>query len=188
MHKVEERNPARRLRRLAERLQDALNTIEQTELPVIAALHGQVMGLGLELALACDLRVLSDNGYIQEKFVKIGLMPDGGGTFWMPRLVGIGRAFEYLMLGTKIEAKLALEVGLANRVVPADELAVAREGHVAFEDAGAHSCGRHVGFPRVLRELEGGPAVTDGKARPVEGSLGALAERCLQRAVVRPAS
>jgi len=84
--------------------------------PFIAAVRGPAVGFGADLALACDLRVLSPDAYIQEKFVAIGLMPDGGGSFWLPRLVGIGRALEYLLLGTRIDAALALELGLANRV------------------------------------------------------------------------
>jgi enoyl-CoA hydratase/carnithine racemase len=91
--------------------------------PFVAAVDGGAVGFGADLALACDLRVLSNEGYIQEKFVKIGLMPDGGGTFWMPRLVGLGRALEFLLLGTKIDAPLAAELGLANRVVAPAELA-----------------------------------------------------------------
>ncbi len=90
--------------------------------PFIAAVDGAAVGFGCDLALACDLRVLSTFGYLQEIFVKIGLMPDGGGTFWVPRLVGLGRAMEYLMLGTRIDAALAREVGLANRVVAPEEL------------------------------------------------------------------
>ena len=66
--------------------------------PFIAAVRGPAVGFGADLALACDLRVLSQDAYIQEKFVAIGLMPDGGGSFWLPRLVGIGRALEYLSL------------------------------------------------------------------------------------------
>ncbi|HYQ28390.1 MAG TPA: enoyl-CoA hydratase-related protein, partial [Polyangiaceae bacterium] len=78
--------------------------------------RGPAVGFGADLALSCDLRILSKDAYIQEKFVAIGLMPDGGGSFWLPRLVGIGRALEYLMLGTRIDAALALDLGLANRV------------------------------------------------------------------------
>jgi 2-(1,2-epoxy-1,2-dihydrophenyl)acetyl-CoA isomerase len=59
---------------------------------------------------------------VQEKFVNIGLMPDGGGTFWLPRLVGIGRAFELLMLGRKVEPAEALSLGIANRVVEPEAL------------------------------------------------------------------
>src|SRR6185503_8752722 len=88
----------------------------------VAAVDGAAVGFGCDIALACDLRVLSTRAYLQEIFVKIGLMPDGGGTFWMPRLVGLGRALEYLMLGTRIDANLARDVGLANRVVDVHEL------------------------------------------------------------------
>jgi enoyl-CoA hydratase/carnithine racemase len=90
--------------------------------PFIAAVDGAAVGFGCDLALACDLRVLSAEAYLQEKFVKIGLMPDGGGTFWLPRLVGIGRAMEFLLLGEPITAPHALSMGLANRVVPAEAL------------------------------------------------------------------
>ena len=93
--------------------------------PFIAAVRGPAVGFGADLALACDLRVLARDAYLQEKFVAIGLMPDGGGSFWLPRLVGVGRALEYLMLGTRLDAPLALELGLANRVVD-DELGEAR--------------------------------------------------------------
>jgi enoyl-CoA hydratase/carnithine racemase len=93
--------------------------------PVVAAIDGAAVGYGADLALSCDLRVLSTRGYLQEIFVKIGLMPDGGGTFWLQRLVGMGRALEYLMLGTRLEAELAEELGLANRVVAPEELATA---------------------------------------------------------------
>lgn len=85
--------------------------------PVVAAVDGGAVGFGCDIALACDMRVLSTEGYLQEKFVKIGLMPDGGGTFWLPRLVGLGRAFEMVMLGEAVNAEEAKSLGLANRVV-----------------------------------------------------------------------
>jgi len=102
-----------------------IRAIVHARKPVIAAVRGPAVGFGADLALACDLRVLSPEAYLQEKFVAIGLMPDGGGSFWLPRLVGIGRALEYLLLGTRIDAQLALELGLANRVA-ADERAEAQ--------------------------------------------------------------
>ncbi len=89
---------------------------------VIAAVDGGAVGFGCDLALACDLRVLSTDAYLQEKFVKIGLMPDGGGTFWLPRLVGIGRALEMMLLGERVSAEEARALGLANRVVPPERL------------------------------------------------------------------
>jgi 2-(1,2-epoxy-1,2-dihydrophenyl)acetyl-CoA isomerase len=97
--------------------QALISAIVHAPKPFIAAVRGPAVGFGADLALACDLRVLSKDGYLQEKFVAIGLMPDGGGSFWLPRLVGLGRALEYLLLGTRIDSALALDLGLANRVV-----------------------------------------------------------------------
>jgi 2-(1,2-epoxy-1,2-dihydrophenyl)acetyl-CoA isomerase len=94
-----------------------IRAIVEAPKPFIAAVRGPAVGFGADLALACDLRVLSKDAYLQEKFVAIGLMPDGGGSFWLPRLVGIGRALELLLLGTRVDAAQALQLGLANRVV-----------------------------------------------------------------------
>jgi enoyl-CoA hydratase/carnithine racemase len=90
--------------------------------PVIAMVDGAAVGFGCDLALACDLRLLSAEAYLQEKFVKIGLMPDGGGTFWLPRLVGLARAMELMLTGEPVNAERAVAIGLANRVVPAASL------------------------------------------------------------------
>jgi enoyl-CoA hydratase/carnithine racemase len=106
-----------------EQLHGLVRAIVGSPKPFVAAVDGAAVGFGCDLALACDLRVLAERGYLQEKFVQIGLMPDGGGTFWLPRLVGIGRAMELLMLGEKIDAARALELGLANRVFASEALA-----------------------------------------------------------------
>src|SRR5450755_1020563 len=95
-----------------------IRAIVEAPQPFIAAVAGPAVGFGADLALACDLRVLARDAYLQEKFVAIGLMPDGGGSFWLPRLVGLGRALEFLLLGTRVDADWALSLGLANRVVP----------------------------------------------------------------------
>lgn len=102
--------------------QASVRAIASAPKPVLAAVDGAAVGFGADLALACDLRLLSERAYLQEKFVGIGLMPDGGGTFQLSRLVGPGRALELLLLGERVEAARALELGLANRVVPAAEL------------------------------------------------------------------
>ena len=110
---------------LGERLaafQKNVRLIVGSDKPVIAAVDGAAVGFGADLALACDLRLLSERGYLQEKFVGIGLMPDGGGTFHLARLVGLGRALELLLLGERIEAARAVELGLALRVVPEPQL------------------------------------------------------------------
>lgn len=90
--------------------------------PVIAAVDGAAVGFGCDLALACDLRIASNEAYFQEKFVRIGLMPDGGGTFWLPRLVGMARAMEMMLTGESVPAARAAEIGLVNRVVPQSSL------------------------------------------------------------------
>jgi 2-(1,2-epoxy-1,2-dihydrophenyl)acetyl-CoA isomerase len=88
--------------------------------PVIAAVDGVAVGFGCDLSLACDLRVVSQSASFQEKFVKIGLMPDGGGTFWLPRLVGLARAMEIMLSGEPVNAERAVALGIANRLVQGD--------------------------------------------------------------------
>jgi enoyl-CoA hydratase/carnithine racemase len=90
--------------------------------PTIASMDGAAVGFGADMALACDLRVASTAAYLQEKFVSIGLMPDGGGTFWLPRLVGTARAMKAMMLAEKLEAKTLDELGLLVSVVAPEEL------------------------------------------------------------------
>lgn len=80
--------------------------------PVVARVEGAAVGFGADLALACDLRVASEDAYLQEKFVHLGLMPDGGGTFWLPRLVGTARAMRAFLLGDKIPAPELEALGL----------------------------------------------------------------------------
>ena len=117
-----EGNPARGLRRLAERLQRALNALEATEVPVIGALHGQAMGLGLELALAFDLRVASEDCQLSIPEARVGLVADVGGTTRLARTIGPSRAKDMLLTARAIGAQEALGWGLVNRVVPAAEL------------------------------------------------------------------
>jgi 2-(1,2-epoxy-1,2-dihydrophenyl)acetyl-CoA isomerase len=92
------------------------------EKPIIAALHGPVYGAGVGLALACDLRVAAENTKFSVAFIKIGLMPDAGVTFLLPRVVGLGRAMEMSMLGDAVEAEEACKIGLVNKVVAEDSL------------------------------------------------------------------
>jgi 2-(1,2-epoxy-1,2-dihydrophenyl)acetyl-CoA isomerase len=90
-------------------------------MPTIAAVDGAAAGFGCDLALACDLRLLSERGRFGEVFVRRGLMPDGGGTWILPRLVGLARAFELLYTGDIIDAGAAVRMGLANHVFPTPE-------------------------------------------------------------------
>lgn len=90
--------------------------------PIIARVHGHAAGVGCNYALAADFIVASDQAFFGQVFVKIGLMPDGGGTYFLPRAVGYCRAFELMALGEPISSQQALEMGMINRVVAADRL------------------------------------------------------------------
>ncbi len=122
--------------------------------PVLGMVEGGAVGFGCDLALACDLRLMSPEAYFQEKFVKIGLMPDGGGTFWLPRLVGLARAMEIILGGEPVNAERALSLGLVNRVVPSETL---REETLAL----AHQLAKgpplaYAEIKRAMRESLGG--------------------------------
>jgi 2-(1,2-epoxy-1,2-dihydrophenyl)acetyl-CoA isomerase len=90
--------------------------------PVIARVHGHAAGIGCNYALAADIIVASDQAFFSQAFIKIGLMPDGGGTFFLSRLVGYNKAFELMALGDPVPAQQAFEMGMLNRVVAASEL------------------------------------------------------------------
>jgi enoyl-CoA hydratase len=94
------------------------NRIEEFPAPVIAAIKGFALGGGCELAIACDLRVLGESAKLGQPEVKLGIIPAAGGTYRLPRLVGLGRARELIYTGRMIDAQEALRIGLANAVVP----------------------------------------------------------------------
>ncbi len=109
-------DPARLIRTGWQRL---VGSILDCEKPVIAAVNGTAAGGGAQLALACDLVVMADSAKLIEVFVRRGIMPDAGGCYLLPRLVGLHRAKELLMLGEDCPAAEADRIGLVNRVVPA---------------------------------------------------------------------
>ncbi len=110
-------------RALLETGRDVVSRLAALPVPTIAAVNGVAAGAGMNLALACDLRIASDLASFGETFVKIGLQPDWGGTHHLPRLVGTAKALELAWLGDVIDAAEALRIGLVNRVVPHAELA-----------------------------------------------------------------
>ena len=131
---------ARGIQKLGARM-DAADT------PVVAAIHGWCLGGGLELAMACDVRVASEDARLGQPEIKLGLIPGGGGTQRLPRLVGTGRALLLNMGGEPIDARTAYEWGLVEKVVPQPELLdAAREIALTFAVRSPHAIA-------VLREL-----------------------------------
>ena len=90
--------------------------------PIIARVHGHAVGVGCNYALACDIIIASEQAKFGQVFVKIGLMPDGGSTFFLPRTVGYAKAFELMATGEILNAHDARELGLVNHVVPLEQL------------------------------------------------------------------
>jgi 2-(1,2-epoxy-1,2-dihydrophenyl)acetyl-CoA isomerase len=103
-------------------LNEAIVLIRETPVPFIAAVNGVASGGGCNLALACDLVIAAESARFNQAFIKIGLTPDCGGTFMLPRLVGWKRATELLFTGELVSAKAAAEMGMINSVTPDDEL------------------------------------------------------------------
>ena len=109
-----------------------ITAIRALEKPVLAAVNGAAAGAGLSLASACDLRIASDRATFVPAFVKVGLVPDSGGTFFITRLVGPARAFEWLSTGRPLGAAEAKEWGVVSELVGADSLAT-RAAELATE-------------------------------------------------------
>jgi 2-(1,2-epoxy-1,2-dihydrophenyl)acetyl-CoA isomerase len=99
-----------------------VTAIREMSKPVIAAVNGAAYGAGFNLALACDLRVAAESASFSQSFVKVGLHPDWGGTYFLPRMLPPNLACEMFFLGDAISAERALQLGLVNRVVPDAEL------------------------------------------------------------------
>ena len=108
--------------------QGVLNLIENLGKPVIAAVNGFALGGGCETAMACTIRIAAENAKFGQPEVKLGVIPGGGGTQRLPRLVGKGRAFQLILSGEMIGAQEAYRIGLVNELVPAADLITRAEG------------------------------------------------------------
>jgi enoyl-CoA hydratase/carnithine racemase len=109
---------------------ELVNLLEEMPKPVIAQIHGACLGLGAEIALACDMRVMSEDALFGLPETKLGLIPDVGGSSRLPAVVGLGIAKELIMTGRTIDAAECLRIGAANRIAPPDQLASATQSLV----------------------------------------------------------
>ena len=151
---------------MVERLHAAIESLHRMPHPVICRVHGAVAGFGLSLMNACDLVVAADDAYFASAYRQIALTPDGGGSWSLPRLVGMRKAMEILLLGERFGAAEALAIGIVNRVVPAAELDAATDAHRphAGGGAGARDSQRQAACARVV----GAHAVRATRGRGVE--------------------
>ena len=105
-----------------EQISPTILAMREVEKPIIARVHGHAVGIGFSYALACDIIIASASALFSQSFIRIGLMPDGGSTYFLPRLVGYAKAFELMATGAQLSAEDALRLGIINRVVAPDEL------------------------------------------------------------------
>lgn len=113
----------RRFQQMIDRLHASIENFAGMSAPIVGSVHGAVAGFGLSLASACDLLIAADDAFFTTAYRHIGLTPDGGGTWFLPRAVGLKKAMELVLLGDRFDARTAMEIGLVNRVVPAADLA-----------------------------------------------------------------
>jgi 2-(1,2-epoxy-1,2-dihydrophenyl)acetyl-CoA isomerase len=132
-----------------------IEALVQMPKPVIAAINGAAVGAGLSLALACDIRYVAEDAVLMMAFSNIALVPDSGGSWFLPRIVGYARAFELAATGRRVRSDEALALGLVQRVLPADDLLPA-----AHELAGALAARPTLALAwtkRLLRAAEQSP-------------------------------
>jgi enoyl-CoA hydratase len=155
-------------RALSERGQRVFDRIESLGKPVVAAVNGFALGGGCELALACHVRIASEDASLGTPEVKLGLICGYGGTQRLPRLVGKGRALEILLTGERVDAQEALRIGLVNRVVPPERLLAEADALVRKMTANAPLAIRATleavngGLDRLLGEAQEGEAARFG--------------------------
>lgn len=158
--------------------------------PIVGAINGVAAGAGCSLALACDLRVASDQASFLQAFVRIGLVPDSGSSFFLPQLIGMARAAEMMLLAEPVSAARALELGLVNRVVPPDRLlATVRELASSLATLPTKAIGQtkrqlnlalSAGLEAVLEEEASGQAMASQTHDHLEGVQAFLEKRPAQ--------
>lgn len=157
--------------------QSAVLAIVRCPIPVLAVIQGTSAGFGFDLALACDMRLAGSSATFTSAFARMGLVPDGGSTFTLPRLVGVGRAMRLLMTGEVLDAQGALSIGLVEEVIEDSELdtGVRRVVNALLEAAGSSI--------RTIKRLSRAPEV--GALEQAMSSEGAAQLQALQGADFR---
>lgn len=162
---------ARAFSGMADRVHAAIEAIARMPQPVIARVQGAVAGFGLSLMNACDLVFAADDAYFASAYLTLGVTPDGGGTWSLPRIVGARKAAEIMLLGERLDAQAALAAGLVNRVLPVAELDAAVAAAARRLGSGPQRAVR--GVKRLLRESSG--ATLSGQLAREATSFGACA-------------
>ncbi len=155
---------------LSDNFYPVLRELTSKALPVVAAVNGVAAGAGMSIALACDLRIAADNARFVTAFTNIGLVPDCGMAYTLPRLVGEGRALELMLLSERVNAEAALAMGLVNRVVPGAELMDA-----AFAVAKKLAAGPTVAYRKTKELVSAGESQDFGALLGLEAQAQAAA-------------
>ncbi|MCW3020547.1 MAG: enoyl-CoA hydratase [Solirubrobacterales bacterium] len=150
-----DRGPEVTRRRMARLLGDTVIPLARLEKPVVAAVNGHAHGLGLSLALACDIVFAAESAIVSMAFTRVGLAPDGGASYFLPRMIGLNRAKELMFTGRRLSATEAFELGLVNRVVPDDQLL-----EVARDFAAELADGATVAIAAAKRLLNASPLMS----------------------------
>ena len=115
--------PLERKSQLHDEIHQVAHALADLDKPVIASINGVAVGAGLDMALMCDMRIMSTSARVSEGYVRVGLTPGDGGAYYLPRIVGTSKALELLLTGDFVEAHEALRIGLVNRIAAPDDLA-----------------------------------------------------------------
>ncbi len=120
------------LESLHKRYNPIISAMRNLPKPIICRLNGVAAGAGCSLALACDMIIASEDAVLIEVFINIGLVPDSGSSYFLPRLVSKAKAFELCSMGSRVKADEALKLGIVNRVVPSDQLDIALKEYTDY--------------------------------------------------------
>ena len=150
---------------LAGELSSVVKRLEDLEKPTIAAINGFALGGGLELAMGADFRYLADDARVGQPEILLGIIPGAGGTQRLPRLVGYQRALEMCLTGRQIDAKEAARLGIADEVLPAEELL-----DVAMASAAKFAKGPTAAYAAVKRAVRGGRGAVLGTGLDLEAA------------------